>query len=48
MHDAKNEQLYNITGYELEVPCVYHLYGLKPYMDKMQEAVTSIRLKGLL
>ena len=48
MHDAKNEQLYNITGYGLEVPCVYCLYGPKPYTNKAQEAVASIRMKGLL
>ena len=23
------------AGYGLEIPCVYHLYGPKPYTDKM-------------
>ena len=26
---------------ELEIPCEYHLYGPKPYIDKMKKLVDS-------
>ena len=32
------------AGYGLEIPCVYHLYGAKPYIDKMTELVDSLAL----
>ena len=36
------------AGYGLEGPCIHRLFGPKPYLDKAQEAVTSIYKKGLL
>ena len=27
--------------YGLEIPCEYHLYGPKPYIDKMKKLVDS-------
>ena len=29
------------AGYGLEVPCVYHLYGPKVYIDKMKKLVNT-------
>ena len=36
------------AGYGLEIPCIYHLYGPKPYIDKMKELVNSLKKTGLL
>ena len=36
------------AGYGLEIPCVYHLYGRKPYVDKMKELVDSLIASGLV
>ena len=38
------------AGYGLEIPCVtvYHLYGPKPYIDKMKELVDSLTASGLV
>ena len=35
-------------GYGLEIPCIYHLYGPKPYIDKMEELVDSLIASGLV
>ena len=35
-------------GYGLEIPCIYHLYGPKPYIDKMKELVDSSIASGLV
>ena len=35
-------------GYGLEIPCIYHLYGPKPYIDKMKELVDSLIASGLV
>jgi len=36
------------AGYGLEIPCVYSLYGPKPYIDKLKELVASLKAKGLV
>ena len=36
------------AGYGLEIPCVYTLYGPKPYVDKLKELVASLKVKGLV
>ena len=36
------------AGYGLEIPCIYHLYGPKPYIDKMKELVDSLTASGLV
>ena len=36
------------AGYGLEIPCVYSLYGPKPYIENMKELVESLVAKGLL
>ena len=36
------------AGYGLEIPCIYHLYGPKPYIDKMKELVDSRTASGLV
>ena len=36
------------AGYGLEIPCIYSLYGSKPYIEKMKELVESLIAKGLL
>ena len=36
------------AGYGLEIPCVDHLYGRKPYVDKMKELVDSLIASGLV
>ena len=33
----------SIAGYGLKIPCVYHLYGTTPYIDKI-ELVDSLTL----
>ena len=38
----------NRGGYGLEIPCIYHLYGPKPYIDKMKELVDSLIASGLV
>ena len=35
------------AGYGLEIPCEYHLYGPKPYIDKMKKLVDSLTTYGL-
>ena len=35
-------------GYGLEILCIYHLYGSKPYIDKMKELVGSLIASGLV
>ena len=35
-------------GYGLEIPCIYHLYGPEPYIDKMKELVDSLIASGLV
>ena len=34
--------------YGLEIPCIYALYGPKPYVDKLEELVASQKAKGLV
>ena len=36
------------AGYGLEIPCIYHLYGPKAYIDKLKELVDSLKASGLL
>ena len=36
------------AGYGLEVPCMYHFYGSKPYIDRLQRLMDSIREEGRL
>ena len=36
------------AGYGLEIPCIYHLYGPKAYIDKFKELVDSLKASGLL
>ena len=36
------------AGYGLEIPCIYHLYRPKPYIDKMKELVDSLISSGLV
>ena len=31
------------TGYGLEIPCTYRLYGPKPYVDRMKDIVENWR-----
>ena len=35
-------------GNGLEILCIYHLYGPKPYIDKMKELVDSLIASGLV
>ena len=42
------EKINRGAGYRLEIPCVYHLYGPKPYIDKMTELVDSLTTSGLV
>ena len=36
------------AGYELEIPCVYHLYGPKAYVDRIKEITDSMMSSGLI
>ena len=36
------------AGYGLEVPCIYHLYGLKAFVNRLKQNVESFRDRGLL
>ena len=36
------------AGYGLEIPCVYKLYGPKPYTDRILDIVKSQQEEGLL
>ena len=36
------------AGYGLEIPCEYHLYGPKPYIDKMKKLVDSLTTSSLV
>ena len=36
------------AGYGLEIPCIYRLYGPKPYTDRIKEIVNSLHRNGLL
>ena len=36
------------AGYGLEIPCVYTLYGPKPYPDRILDIVKSLQEEGLL
>ena len=36
------------AGYGLEIPCVYQFYGPKPYIDKLQEVIDSLKTSGLV
>ncbi len=35
-------------GHGLEVPCIYRLYGPKPYTDRMKDFVEELRANGLI
>ena len=35
-------------GYGLEVPCIYRLYGPKPYTDRMKDLIEDLRANGLV
>ena len=30
------------AGYKLEIPCTYHFYGLKLFIDKLKEFVEAL------
>ena len=36
------------AGYGLEVPCTYHFYGPKSFIDKLKELVEALRTDGRL
>ena len=36
------------TGYGLEIPCLYHLYGPSMYINRMEELVDSLVTAGHL
>ena len=36
------------TGYGLEVPCIYRLYGPKAFVDRLKQKVENLRDRGLL
>ena len=36
------------AGYGLEILCVYQFYGPKPYIDKLQEVIDSLKTSGLV
>ena len=36
------------AGYGLEIPCKYHFYGSKSFIDKLKELVEALRSDGLL
>ena len=36
------------AGYGLEVPCTYHFYGAKSFIDKLKELVEALRTDGRL
>ena len=36
------------AGCGLEMPCVYQFYGPKPYIDKLQEVIDSLKTSGLV
>lgn len=36
------------AGYKLEIPCVYHLYGPKIYVDKMKQIMDTFKSSGHL
>ena len=36
------------AGYGLEIPCSYHFYGSKSFVDKLNELVASLRRDGRL
>ena len=36
------------AGYGLEIPCVYHLYGPKAYVDRIKEITDSMMSSGLI
>ena len=46
--EVTGNQVNRGTGYGLEMPCKYRLYGPKPYTDKIDEMAGSLRAKGLL
>ena len=35
------------AGYGLEIPCIYRLYGPKPYTDRIKEIANSLHRNGL-
>jgi hypothetical protein len=35
------------AGYGLEIPCIYRLYGPKPYTDRIQDIVTTLQRNGM-
>ena len=45
---VNGEKINRGAGYGLEIPCVYSLYGSKPYIDKLTELVASLKAKGLV
>ena len=36
------------AGYGLEIPCKYHFYGSKSFIDKLKQVVEALRSDGLL
>ena len=36
------------AGYGLEIPCKYHFYGAKSFIDKLNELVEALRTDGRL
>ena len=46
--EVTGEKLNRGAGYRLEIPCVYHLYGPKVYVDKLKKLVDSLRETGLV
>ena len=36
------------AGYELEIPCIYRLYGPREYIGKMKEIIDSLKTNGFV
>ena len=34
------------AGYGIEIPCVYHVYGPKTYVNKLKELTDSVKAAG--
>ena len=37
-----------VAGYGLEIPCTYHIYGSKLFVDKLNQLVAGLRRDGCL
>ena len=46
--ELTGEKVNRAVEYGLKIPCIYHLYGSKAYVEKVKEQVDSLHAKRLL